>query len=312
MKSIFNKQPGVCFTAIICCALWGSAFPFIKIGYKLFDIQPADYRSQILFAGIRFLAAGVIVIIFASILSKKLMLPKKNSIGKIGVLSLFQTVFQYTFFYLGLAHTTGTKASILNSTSVFFALIAASLILKQEKLSPLKITGCVIGFAGTVIINLSQGQIENSFSLSGEGFIIISSLSYALSSVFMKKYSESEKPLCLSGWQFMLGGAVMIIFGVLCGGRINTFNIQAAAVIIYLAVLSAAAYSLWSILLKYNDVSNVAVFGFMTPIFGCLFSALLLKEASAINISLTVISLLLVSLGIITVNITYSPMSPAS
>lgn len=303
MKSIFNKQPGVCFTAIICCALWGSAFPFIKIGYKLFDIQPADYRSQILFAGIRFLAAGVIVIIFASILSKKLMLPKKNSIGKIGVLSLFQTVFQYTFFYLGLAHTTGTKASILNSTSVFFALIAASLILKQEKLSPLKITGCVIGFAGTVIINLSQGQIENSFSLSGEGFIIISSLSYALSSVFMKKYSESEKPLCLSGWQFMLGGAVMIIFGVLCGGRINTFNIQAAAVIIYLAVLSAAAYSLWSILLKYNDVSNVAVFGFMTPIFGCLFSALLLKETSAINISLTVISLLLVSLGIITVNI---------
>lgn len=302
MQSILKNPFGVCFSAMLCCALWGSAFPVIKSGYEILEIGSYDYASQILFAGIRFTFAGVFTVIFGSIISKKLLLPKKNSIVNIGVLSLFQTVLQYLFFYIGLAHTTGTKGSVINSTSVFFAVIISALVFKQEKLNFKMALGCIIGFAGVVVINLNGGEFGSGMTFLGEGFIILSSLSYAFSSTLIKKFSQRENPFVLSGYQFAFGGVLMIISGLLLGGRINGFTPKAVAVLLYLAFLSAVAYTLWGMLLKYNDVSKIAAYGFMTPVFGCLFSALILNESLSGSWIKTVISLIFVSTGIIIVN----------
>ncbi len=291
---------------MLCCALWGSAFPFIKIGYGLLNIASDDTPSQLLFAGIRFFAAGILVIVFGSLNSKRIILPKRKSVSSIVVLSVFQTIMQYIFFYIGLSHTTGTKGSVLNSTSVFFVLILACVIFRQEKLNLQKIIGCMIGFAGTVIINLSQGGVDGGISFLGEGFIILSSLSYAVSSVLMKKYSSYENPVALSGYQFMLGGAVMTAAGLFAGGRLGVVSVKAVLLLLYLALVSAAAYTVWGILLKYNDVSKVAVFSFMTPVFGCIFSAMFLKESLAGSLFRTIISLFLVSAGVIIVNIKFN------
>lgn len=302
MQSILKNPFGVCFSAMLCCALWGSAFPVIKSGYEILKIGSYDYASQILFAGIRFTFAGVFTVIFGSIISKKLLLPKKNSIVNIGVLSLFQTVLQYLFFYIGLAHTTGTKGSVINSTSVFFAVIISALVFKQEKLNFKMALGCIIGFAGVVVINLNGGEFGSGMTFLGEGFIILSSLSYAFSSTLIKKFSQRENPFVLSGYQFAFGGVLMIISGLLLGGRINGFTPKAVVVLLYLAFLSAVAYTLWGILLKYNDVSKIAAYGFMTPVFGCLFSALILNESLSGSWIKTVVSLIFVSTGIIIVN----------
>ena len=110
-------------STMLCCLLWGSAFPSIKIGYKIFGIDSSDNMSQLLFAGIRFTLAGLMVIISGSIIQKKFLHPTSKAVPKVAVLSLFQTVLQYTFFYLGLARTTGMKSSIITASNVFFAII---------------------------------------------------------------------------------------------------------------------------------------------------------------------------------------------
>ena len=125
----------VCMLAMICCILWGSAFPSIKLGYRFFHIPSDAITSQILFAGMRFFLAGILTILFSSLLNKKYLVPKKSSFPKIVRLSLVQTVAQYIFFYIGLAHTTGVKSSIITASNVFLALLIPSLILKQEKLT---------------------------------------------------------------------------------------------------------------------------------------------------------------------------------
>lgn len=301
-KNVLKNPLFVCLLATLCCALWGSAFPSIKTGYRLFEISSQDYSSQILFAGIRFFLAGLLTILFGSILSKKLLLPKKSSAGKTALLALFQTVLQYVFFYIGLAHTTGTKGSIINSTSVFFAVIISSLIFKQERLSTSKLFGCVIGFAGTVIINLTSSGLNTDMSFLGEGFIILSSLSYAVSSVLIKRFSAYENPVTLSGYQFALGGIVMALFGALSGGRLTVLTIKGAVLLLYLAFVSAMAYTLWGVLLKYNEVSQVAVYGFMTPVFGCIMSAVFLKESASQSAVQTALALVLVCMGIYLVN----------
>ncbi|MGN1203328.1 MAG: DMT family transporter [Eubacterium sp.] len=301
-EKLLKKPVIVCFIAMVCCALWGSAFPFIKIGYELFDIGSDDTASQILFAGIRFTLAGILVIVFGSIISKKALYPKRENISCVCALALFQTILQYLFFYIGLAHTTGTKGSVINSTSGFFAVLVSCIILKQERLNLQKIIGCIVGFAGTVIINLSGGNFDKDMSFLGEGFILLSAISYAVSSALIKRFSQRENTVTLSGSQFIFGGLVMTVLGLAVGGGLNGTDIKGILLLIYLAFLSAAAYTLWGILLKYNDVSRVAVFGFMTPVFGCIFSALFLGERTAEYGIKTLFALLFVSAGIIIVN----------
>lgn len=293
---------GVCLTAMACCALWGSAFPCIKIGYQLFKINENDISSQLLFAGYRFTLAGLLTILIGSLMIRRPLLPRKTSWLRIAKLSLFQTVIQYLFFYVGLAHTTGVKASIIEAANVFVAILIASLIFRQEKLDKHKIVGCIAGFAGVVIININQGGLDMSLSLKGEGFILLSTIAYAVSSVLIKIYSREDNPVMLSGWQFLLGGVIMILCGYLTGGRVSVWTASSISMLFYLAAVSAVAYSLWGILLKLNPVSRVAVFGFMNPVFGVILSALFLGEGQQ-AFGLTAIgALFLVCIGIYIVN----------
>lgn len=94
----------------------------------------------------------------------------------------------------------------------------------------------------------------------------------------MKRYSETEDPVMLSGWQFVFGGAVLTVIGFLMGGRLGHMSAKAFLMLLYLAFVSAAAYSLWAVLLKHNPVSKVAIFGFMNPVCGVLLSTILLDE----------------------------------
>ena len=284
--------------ALICCALWGSAFPCIKIGYQMFEIPQDAVATQILFAGLRFTLAGILVILIGSVLSGNLLKINRQNAPKILKLSLLQTVLQYLFFYIGLANTTGVKASIIEGVNVFIAIFVASLIFRQEKLTMGKLAGCLIGFAGVVLVNLNGNALDMSFHLNGEGFIFLSTVAYAFSSVYLKRYSKTENPVLLSGWQFISGGLVMTIMGLLIGGKITKVTATGIAMLFYLACISAVAYSLWGILLKYNPVSRVAVFGFMNPVFGVILSAFLLGEREQASGIKSIIALILVSIGI--------------
>lgn len=293
----------VCLIALLCCFLWGSAFPCIKVGYQLFQIASSDWASQILFAGMRFTLAAVLVILIGSLAAHKVLVPAAHAWKDVFVLSLLQTVSQYVLFYIGLAHTSGVKASILEASNVFISMVVASFLFHQEKLGAGKILGCLIGFAGVVFVNVGKGAgMDLSFTVQGEGFILISTFAAAFAAVLIKKFSQHENPVTLSGYQFLFGGVVMMIVGALCGGRISQVPVQGLFLLLYMAGISAVAYSLWGVLLKVNPVSEVAIYGFTNPVFGVILSGLLLGEgAEAFGIK-SLVALLLVSAGIVLVN----------
>jgi drug/metabolite transporter (DMT)-like permease len=300
-SEFFTRKTVVIIFTLICCLLWGSAFPCIKIGYRLFDIPSDSTQSQILFAGTRFLLAGIMAASAGSIAEKRMLIPKKHEMPRVCILSLFQTVLQYTFFYIGLSHTTGMKSSIITASNVFMSILVSALIFRTEKLTFRKIAGCILGFAGVILINLT-GSSDLSLSFRGEGMVFLSALSYAFSASVTKRFSKDSDPVMLSSWQFVLGGSAMMLAGLISGGKLGSAGISGIAMLLYLAFISAAAFSLWSLLLKYNPVSSVSVFGFMNPVFGVILSALLLSEKSPAGAVKTVIALLLVAAGIITVN----------
>lgn len=287
--------------ALICCMLWGSAYPCIKIGYGMFAVGAEDVASQILFAGCRFSLAGVLAILLGSVAARKILIPKRTSWGKVLILCMMQTVLQYLFFYIGLARTAGVKASIIEGVNVFCAILVASLLFHQETLNGRKIIGSIIGFAGVVLVNLTGGGLDLGFTFLGEGFIFLSAVAYAFSSACMKIFSKDENPVALSGWQFLIGGLIMVLCGFAAGGRLTVWTGKGAALLLYMAMISAVAYSLWGILLKYNPVSKVAVFGFMNPVCGVILSAVLLGETDSLSV-MSVAALVLVCMGIYIVN----------
>ena len=288
--------------AFVCCLLWGSAFPCIKIGYEMMHIESADIASQILYAGYRFTLAGIITIVLGSIGSRRVLIPEKGSLGRILKLCMLQTVAQYLLFYIGLAHTSGVKASIIEALNVFVAILIASLLFHQEKLTLRKIIGCLIGFAGVAVVNMNGAGMDMNMSFFGEGFIFLSTVAYAFSSVLLKRFSKKNNPVTLSGYQFLAGGIIMSICGYAAGGNVSGFTGKSVALLIYMACISAIAYTLWGILLKYNPISKVAVFGFMNPVFGVILSAWLLGEKEQAAGIKCILALILVCIGIYVVN----------
>ena len=298
MEEKLQKPMMVCLLALLCCALWGSAFPCVKIGYELLHIQ--DVGSQILFAGYRFFLAGIFTFVIGSVMERKLLTVKRASVKYVAAQGVLQTAMQYFFFYVGLANTTGAKGSVINASNAFISIIAAAVLIRTEKITWKKAVGCAIGFAGVIVINLSPGAWGDGFHLLGEGMIFMSALCYGISSVTLKMISDRESPVTITAYQLLIGGAILVISGMVSGGSLTGFTWKSSLLLGYMALLSTVAFSIWSLLLKYNSVGKVTIYGFSIPVFGVALSALFLGE----NILSwqTVIALIMVSVGIIIVN----------
>ena len=285
--------------AILCTFLWGCAFPCVKVGYELFQISSNDIFSQMLFAGIRFSLAGLVTLIISTYLSKSFPSIHEN-IASITILGLLQTGLQYALFYYGLAHTSGIRGSILNATSNLMTVIIVGIIwYKQEPLTIKKTIGALIGFLGVIVIN-GSGVGGESFTFAGEGCVLLSSLCLAISSPLTKVLTRKISPIVIAGWQLFIGGICLFTIGLFGGGKIYLTNIKGVLLIIFMIIISAVAYPIWTYLFKLYSVSKVAVYNFMIPIFGVSLSGVILSEGLLGLRGL--FALALVCLGIVLVN----------
>lgn len=297
---VFSRTPVLVAVALFCCALWGSAHTVIKVGADSFGVVQSHAPSMILFAGMRFFLAGWMALALGSLIQRRWLKLRRQSVMPAVKLSLVQTVGQYVLFYVGLGITSSTRSAILNGAAVFVTLLVACLVFKTEKLTLRKSIGSLLAVAGVIIMNVSDSAAAGS--LLGDALLLGSTLAYAASSAMIKRYSEKEDPVTLSGWQFVIGGAVMVAVGLLLGGRVSTVSTVAVLALLYLGFLSAAAYSLWGVLLRYNPVSKVVVFTATTPLFGVLISAIVPANRTGILTWVNLAALVAVVAGALIVN----------
>ncbi len=260
--------------AVLCTALWGSAAPCIKKGYELFGIAADASFSQLLFAGWRFALAGVLVLVAAKLKGHRI-LPVRSEWKPILWISLFQSMLQYVCYYIGLSATTGTKGSVLSGTQTFFALIFAHLFLQNDKLNRQKALGCICGFAGVLVLGLGG---LNGFNLAGDGLVLLSAASAGAGALVSRIFTPGRDPMLLTGWQLLLGGLLLGGIGAAGGGWLGAVTLPGVLLLGYMIVLSAAAFTIWTALLGKFPVGKVTVFGFLIPVFGAVFSALVLGE----------------------------------
>ncbi len=301
----FKSKYKLYLSAVLCTILWGSAIPCIKLGYNLFDIVPSATADKLLFAGVRFLGAGLLIFIPYFILQKRIRLTKKLCTNSL-ILGLIQTAGQYFFMYIGLAYTTGVNSSVFNATGTLLYIILAWIIYRDERLSGLKMLGCGIGFLG-ILLNSIATQNMGILSFKGDGFVIIANICVTIGFLYSKHSVKDSDPFLLTGAQMGIGGFVLLALGLVLGGNFPTITLSGILLLLYLMIVSSVAFSLWTVLLRDYSASLVGMFNFLTPVFGTVFSYLLsvlgfLNEISAFTVY-TVLAIVCSAGGILLVSL---------
>ena len=277
-ENLFTWPPAVFFWALICAMLWGSAFPMVKTGMALLDIQGST-GGKFYFAAYRFFLAGLMIFGGLWALGKPLTLSRRSDYGVMVLTGLLQTTLQYAFFYIGLSNTTGVKASILISSGSFLLALFSHLWFKDDAITLRKSTGLIVGFTGIVLVNLQEGSLDFHLSLTGDGFILLTALSSTLALVVVKKAAARVYPPLMSAYQLVVGSVVLFFLGlVLEPMSVLVFDGRSLILLLYLSVLSAAAFSLWYLLIQYNRLSSIAVYRFLIPVCAALLSVALLES----------------------------------
>lgn len=299
------KQPfmsikrNVVLVAIFYTFLWGLAFPLVKICMDSFHIADGDNMSKCLVAGIRFTFSGLLTLIFCYCTGETKLEINKTHIRSILLYALLATVLQYSFTYIGLSYIDGSKGAVYDQLAVFFIILFSGMFFADDKLCLIKIAGCVLGFAGVTATNVEGFSF--SFSLQGEGIMLLATFCQAGAYFVAKKASWKMSAAMLVGYGQTIGGAVLTVFAFVCGGRIFTANVTAIFTLAALTFISAFAYVMSLMPLKYFPASEISSFNLWITVFGAITSALLLGE----NILKWnyLLAILLISTGILLVNV---------
>ncbi len=298
---IFKNKTIAALTAVFCSVLWGSAFPVLKIGYEEMAIAPDDVSAKLVFAGIRFLGAGIMVLLLSIPLGRKGRERfKRSDYLHLISLGIMQTFLLYFFFYNGLSYTTGAKSSLIMAGENFIVILIAHYIYRNDKLSWKKTVGMLLGFTGVFLANFDKG-FALSFVFEGDGFMVIAMAIGSIGTIYAKWLSAKRSPFLVSGWQLSLGGLMLLLSG-LPGLRDDSlvFTAKGTALLIYSMLLSAIAFSLWYALLSVNKAGEITMFRFVIPVAGVFLSAAFVPGES-LN-AYVLLSLVLVASGIVVVN----------
>ena len=279
---------------LIPMILWGSLFPFVKIGYKAFSINADSIGDILMFASIRFFVCGLIGCIIALLVGAKFEKPIHKSTLSLFNIGIFSVVLHYAFVYVGLTLTSGSKAAILKQLGPLLYACFSFLFIKTESFSIYKIIGAVVGFCGILVINL--GGDMGGLSV-GDILILLASLCTVVSLILTGKSVYGTSPLWVTGLSQLLGGVTLFVLALIMGGSFPVFTAYSTAVFAYICFASTTAYTLFFYIQKNVPLSKLFIIKFAEPFFACVFSAALLHE-NIFRIQYP-IAFILISLGII-------------
>ena len=265
--------------AAFCAFGWSLAYPLIKLGYSEIGIGANDTGSKIMFAGIRFFVAGLLVIL-VSVLQKKDMKVCRSEGMTLLVSALVNTALHYLFSYIGLSYIPSSRSTILDSMGGFLLIILSGILFNDDVFNSRKIIGCILGFLGVVIINITPADaFFTNISFKGDGMIFLNACCAAAGGIITKLISKKMDMMVATGYSMSIGGMMLILAGKAIGIQCPwNISLKGMWIVLLLILISAVCFSIYNMLLAYHPISKVAIYNALIPILGVMFSCILLKE----------------------------------
>ena len=140
-----------------------------------------------------------------------------------------------------------------------------------------KITGCLVGFAGILSLNLG-GADSGQFTWLGDGMIILNALCGASASLLTRGLGRRIDVFVGTGYSLAIGGVLLIVPGLLMGGRLPQTTPLGITCLLLLIAISTLGFTLYNKLLTCNPVGKIAIYNSLIPIVGAVTSCLCLGE----------------------------------
>jgi len=257
--------------AVFC---WGLSFPLLK--EALTEIEP------ITLAAIRYVIAVVPLIIFMIGSSGKnsLLKPLKEDFLFFLCLGLVGITLPNVFQNYGMTMTESHVSAIIQASGPVFTIILAVFILK-EPLMRNKVVGTLIALSGTVLLVSGSGSDLFGTTSLGNFLVLMSAISYAISSIMSKKILHKYDPLSAATISMFLGTIILIVLMIFesPAQRIPAISIDGWIIVLILAILPGAlALLVWYSILKTIEVSRIILFIYLIPIFAAIIAYFWLKE----------------------------------
>jgi drug/metabolite transporter (DMT)-like permease len=252
--------------------IWGASYLFIKVGGA--EIPPLTFVAGR--TSIASLALGI------ALFARRENLPPLHVRAWLPLLGMgiFNSVIPYSLITWGETEISSGLASILTGTMPIFTVLIAHFLTHDEKLTPNKSLGVIIGFVGVVILFLPALQSGLQLSFLGEVAVVVAALSYALASVIAHKFLHGTSHSATSFGQLLTASFVMIPLGLLVEHPFSLHPALAAiGSLITLALLGTAiAYLLYYWLIDHTGATRTSLVTYIIPVSGVILGALVLGE----------------------------------
>jgi drug/metabolite transporter (DMT)-like permease len=270
-----NKRSSTLLLSVVACLLWSTAFVGVKVGLQ--------YAGPFAFAGQRFMLAGLLLLPFWWSRRPSCRAACSQA-GMILSIALFQTFILYGLFYLGMTLIPGALAAMVIGASPLVTAVLAHYCMTGDRLSPLKGGSLLLGIIGVAVLSLSRqpwvsatGLVE----LAGIGILLLANVAGALGNILVARHRAELDPVFLNSAQLFIGGLGLWLLSLLLEVQPSQpLPWSYYAALGWLAFLSAAAFSIWFVLLRRPGVrvSELNLWKFLIPVCGALLSWLLLPE----------------------------------
>jgi drug/metabolite transporter (DMT)-like permease len=280
-------------SALSAVALWGLAFPLIQDGL--------EYFSPIMLGFVRFAFASALMltVIVARYRLSAIAETARREWRPLLLLALLYVTIPNVAQNMGLQHGTSSIASVIQSSGPVMTLIFAVLLLKEE-LTRLKGLGTVVAMTGTILLVASGGISLKNQDFVSNILILASATSYGLAWVSAKHMLERNPPTLVIGLSLMIGTALLGLAVPFEKNTTAVFNTSSLLNISALGFLCAGASSvLYLSSLEHEEVSRMAFFIYLMPVFASVFAWILRGEGVA---TWTAFCGLIIVLGIVIAN----------
>jgi len=281
---------------LLITMIWGSNMAFVKIASR--EMAP------IFMAGLRSVVASLCLYIWMRARRIKIF-PSAVIVGH-GIVAGILFGSEFGLIFVGLEYTLASRGYVLLYIAPFIAAIGAHFFLAGDRLNVWKTVGLLSAFCGVVVLFMKDVSSFSFEALPGDILFLIAGASWGATTVYIKKYLVRQtEPLQILFYQLFFSAPFLLIISISMEDAVLwSVSFTLFFSLLYQCIIVAfLSYLVWFVLVSRYPVSLMHAFSFFTPVFGVLFSGILiLGETISPNL---VMALILVSIGMVLVN--YQP-----
>lgn len=281
-----SKQTKAYLAVIYICIIWGTTYLAIRVGVEQYPAY--------LFAGVRQTVAGLILLVFALSIKKKVDLSIRNLLQQMLIGFLLLTMGNGCVTW-GEKYVSSGVAALICSIMPIFAVSFNLLFSRKEKLTLPIIVGMALGVGGVALIfrhNISD--LSNPKYLAGIFSVLLATCCWAFGSILNRQKEKPLNPAFNVALQLFFGGVFMLIASPVIDDYTNIvwWNAKAFYSLIYLIIFgSVLAYAAYMYALSELPVGIATIYAYINPLVAVILGFLILNESLNIYIGLAFVAI---------------------